>query len=222
MVTKELVYQEYEELCTKYKKLLPPQKLNNGWKIDGEFDVVDSDGYNWATYAITIEIPEGFPFELPILKETRGEIEPTPDWHNNNGICCLATNAIIYKELGTPISLLKWMNRFVHDYLANHVIKLKDNTYPNGEYPHGEEGMIVGYKEIFGLETESEVMNRLNLICKNVSLGRNEKCFCNSGKKYKRCFLLNPKEHYYNIPINVLNTEREQILKWLMKKGIIK
>lgn len=222
MATKELIYREFNELSTKYKKLLPPEKLDEGWKIDGEFDVVDADGHKWDTYGISILVPPGFPYDLPALLETSKKIEPTAEWHNSNGVCCLATNAIIYKELGTPISLLKWMNRFVHDYLANHVIKLRDNSYAKGEYPHGEEGMLVGYKEIFGLETESEVMNRLNLICRNVSLGRNEKCFCNSGKKYKRCFLLNPEEHYYNIPINVLNTERVQILKWLMKRGILK
>ncbi len=40
MVTKDLIYREFDEVCTKYKKLLPPEKLGDGWKIEGEFDVI--------------------------------------------------------------------------------------------------------------------------------------------------------------------------------------
>jgi hypothetical protein len=215
MVTKELIYSEYEALCTKYKKLLPPEKLNDGWKIEGEFDVVGADGYRWDTYGIRILIPPGFPYDLPILMETSKKIEPTLEFHNSKGFCCLATHAIIYNALGTPISLLKWMNRFVHDFLANHVIKIRDKSYAKGEYPHYEEGMIVGYKEIFGLATDAEVLQRLKLICGVVSIGRNTRCFCGNDKNYKRCFLLNPKGHYHNIPISVLNKERIEIDNYL-------
>ncbi len=222
MVSKELVYREFDELCTKYKKLLPPEKFGEWWKIEGEFDVVDADGHKWDTYGIKILIPPGFPYDLPALLETTKKIEPSAEWHNSNGVCCLATNAIIYKELGTPISLLKWMSRFVHDYLANHIIKVKDKSYAKGEYPHGEEGMLVGYKEIFGLNTDAEVMQRLQLICGVASLGRNEICFCNSGKKYKRCFLLSPMEHCHNIPISMLNSERIKIVNWLNRNRVIK
>jgi uncharacterized protein YecA (UPF0149 family) len=49
-------------------------------------------------------------------------------------------------------------------------------------------------------------------------MSRNEKCFCNSGKKYKRCFLINPNEHYFNIPIALLNIERNQIFNYLSKQ----
>lgn len=222
MVTKELIYREFDEVCSKYKKLLPPEKLNDDWKIEGEFDVVGADGYKWDTYGIRILIPPGFSYELPILMETSNKIEQTEEWHNSNGVCCLATNAKIYNELGTPISLLKWMNRFVHDYLANHVIKLHDKSYAKGEYPHGEEGMLIGYKEIFGLASDSEVVQRLKLICGVASLGRNELCFCGCGKKYKRCFLLNPSEHYHNIPLSLLNSERIQIVNWLQKNRAVK
>lgn len=222
MVTKELIFREFDEVCTKYKKLLPPKTFKDGWIIDGEFDVVGADGYKWDTYGIRIYIPPEFPYDLPALIETSEKIERTADWHNNYGICCLATNAIIYKELGTPISLLKWIDRFVHDYLANHVIKLKDKSYPKGEYPHGEEGMLVGYKEIFGLTSNAEVVQRLNLICGVTSLGRNAPCFCGCGKKYKRCFLINPKEHYHNIPISLLNKERVDIANWLLRNRAAK
>lgn len=223
MVTKELIYDEYDELCTKYKKLLPPMEVKSGWwKIDGEFDVIDADGHKWETYGISILVSPKFPYDLPCLIETSNKIEHSVEWHNDYGFCCLATKAIIYNDLGSPISLLKWMDRFVHDFLANHVVKVLDKNYPKGEYPHYEEGMIVGYKEIFGLNTDSEVMRRLKLLCGILSLGRNEMCFCGSGKKYKRCFLLKPQEHYNNIPVSVLNEERIQIANWLKKMSISK
>lgn len=217
MVTKELVFREFEELCGTYKKLLPPEVYGGGWKIDGEFDVMDADGHRWDTYEIRIVIPPGFPYELPKLIETSKKIGQTPDWHNSDGECCLATHAKIFNELGTPLSLLKWMDRFVHDYLASHVIRIREKIYPKGEYPHGEEGMVVGYKEIFNLDTDEEVLERLNFLCGTTSLGRNDRCFCQSGRKYKHCFLMNPMGHFANIPIELLNKERIKITDWLKK-----
>lgn len=217
MVAKELIFREFEELCTKYKKLLPPERLNDGWKIDGDFDVIDADGHRWDSYGIRIIIPAGFPYELPELVETSKKIEQSAGWHNSGGECCLATHAKIFNELGTPISLLKWMDRFVHDYLANHVIKIREKIYPKGEYPHGEEGMVVGYKEIFNLNTAEEVLERLNFLCGTTSLGRNDRCFCQSGRKYKHCFLKDPVGHFANIPVSLLNKERIQIALWIKK-----
>jgi len=211
---------EYIEVSTKYKKLFPPERQGDGWKICGYFDVYDADGYCWDTYGILIFIPLNFPYELPSLFETTGKIEKHEDWHNKNGLCCLSTNAIMFKELGSPISLLKWLDRFVHDFLANHVIKLRDKSYVNGEYSHGAKGIIEGYMDIFSLSTEEAVRSRLNLVSGTSRLMRNDLCFCDSGKKYKRCFELNPRSHCMGIPFSVIEADRLEVTEYLNKNRI--
>lgn len=215
MVSKQLIRDEYLQAAVKYKKLKPPVKQGNGWSIDGHFDVIDSEGHLWDTYGVKILLPEGFPYALPILIETTGKIEQHEDWHNVQGECCLATYAVMFKELGTPISLVRWLDRFVHDFLANHVIRLHDKEYPKGEYEHGTPGIIDGYKEIFGVNTEDEVLTRLRLLCGATKIGRNDPCFCNSGKKYKKCFLQNRDEHYLGIPLWLLTQEMSEIANYL-------
>ncbi len=214
MVPEQLIEDAYEEASAKYKKLLPPVKLGVGWRIDGFFDVIDSDGHVWDTYGIRILLPENFPYELPVLIETSGKIEQTAEWHNV-GFCCVATYAVMFRELGTPISLLKWLDRFVHDFLANHVIRLRDKEYPKGEYEHGTQGIIDGYKEVFGVDSEGEVLTRLRLLCGTTKIGRNDPCFCNSGKKYKKCFLQNRDEHCLGIPVWLLTRELAEIVDYL-------
>lgn len=218
MVSEQLIRDEYQRVAEKYKKLKPPERYGRGWKIDGLFDVVDSNGHVWDTYGIRILLPINFPYELPILIETSGKVERHEDWHNVDGACCLATYAMMYKELGVPISLVKWLDRFVHDFLANHVIRLKDGAYPKGEYAHGTEGILAGYKEIFELNTNEAVLNRLRLICGQSKIGRNDPCFCGSGKKYKKCFLQKKEEHYLGIPLSLLSTELAEISGYLRSK----
>lgn len=217
MVSEQLIRDEYLQAAGKYKKLKPPVKRGNGWSIDGHFDVVDSDGHVWDTYGIRILLPENFPYDLPVLIETSGKIERSADWHNV-GFCCVATYAVMFRELGTPISLLKWLDRFVHDFLANHVIRLCDNEYPKGEYEHGTQGIIDGYKEIFSLGSDEDVLLRLRQLCRLSKIGRNDPCFCNSGKKYKKCFLQYRDEHYLGIPLRLLTSELSEIADYLNPK----
>ncbi len=218
MVSEELIKREYIEISGKYKKLLPPQYIGNVWTICGYFDVIDSEGYCWDTYGIKILIPQNFPYELPILIETTGKIPSHEDWHNTNGICCLSTNAIMFKELGCPISITMWLDTFVHDFLANHVIKLHDENYAKGEFSHGTKGILEGYMEIFDVKSSEEVLQKLKLICCSSHLRRNEPCFCHSGKKYKLCFELSPENHLYmGIPFPVLERDRLEINQFLSK-----
>jgi hypothetical protein len=212
MVTEEVIRQEYNDLRSKYTKLLRPEKVGEGFVIKGSIDVIDADGGYWDTYDVSILIPAGYPLEIPILIETSKKIERHEDWHNRDGICCLSTNAKMYSVLGKNMTLFNWLEKFAHPFLANHVFRIKTGNYANNEFDHGTKGIIQGYCEIFNFTNEFEVIERLSLICGNKKIGRNDLCFCGVGKKYKKCFLINPKYHYLNIPYETLKKDLEEIM----------
>ena len=74
MVTKELILKEFIEASAKYRNLLPPERLGNGFLIKGSIDVIDDNDQYWDTYDVNIFIPELYPSELPILQETSKKI----------------------------------------------------------------------------------------------------------------------------------------------------
>lgn len=214
MVTEKLIHQEYNDAYAKYNKLLPPEKVGEGFVLKGSIDVVDVDGGYWDTYDVSILIPGGYPLELPILFETSKKIERHEDWHNRDGICCLSTNAKMFSVLGKNINLFNWLEKFAHPFLANHVFRIKTGYYANNEFDHGTEGIIQGYCEIFNVTSVIEVIERLKLICGIKKLGRNDLCFCGNGKKYKRCFLEDSSNHYFNIPFETIKKDLAEIIQY--------
>jgi hypothetical protein len=219
MVTEEYILKEFEIISTKYDKLQSPVKSETDWIISGEFDIIDSNGYCWETYGIKIILPAKYPYALPILIETSDKIEKHEDWHNIGGICCLSTEAIMFRELGLPISLLSWLDRFVFDFLANHVIKKREKEYAKGEFSHGTKGTVEGYYEIFNVSDPKTVFNKLKTLLDTTNLGRNDLCFCGSRIKFKKCYLQSPHTHtLHGVPISVLNHDYQEIAKHLKGK----
>ncbi len=218
MVTEEYILKEFEIISTKYDKLQLPVRSDTGWIISGEFDVIDPNGYCWDTYGIKIILPAKYPYALPILIETSNKIEHHEDWHNN-GICCLSTDAVMYRELGLPVSLLKWLDRFVYDFLANHFIKKREKEYAKGEFSHGTKGIVEGYYEIFKLSDTETVFKKIKTLLDSTNLGRNDLCFCGSKIKFKKCYLKSPNTHtLHGVPISVLSHDYQEIAKYLKGK----
>jgi AraC-like DNA-binding protein len=120
-------------------------------------------------------------------------------------------------EMAGNITLLNWLNKFAHPFLANHVFKLKTGNYANEEFDHGDAGIIQGYYKVFRTNDLSIILEKLKFITGTKSLGRNEPCFCSSGKKYKHCFLIYPKKHSPGIPISILESDLNQILSHIRK-----
>ncbi len=217
MVNENLISKEFEVVSKKYNKLFPPEKLDNNWVICGDYEVIDPKGYCWETYGIKILIPDMFPYELPKLIETSDKIKHHEDWHNTNGACCLSPDATIYREIGLPISLIKWLDTFVHDFLANHVIKIRENNYAKGEFSHGTKGIIEGYFEVFGTNDTKIINQKLKLLCSSIQLGRNTPCFCGSNIKFKNCYLKTPYTHtILGIPVSVIEKDYREISSYLL------
>lgn len=214
MVSKEVIFNQYELAIRKFPKLQLPILVNEEWVIEGSIDVIDLDGEYWDTFEVRITVPPSYPEKLFELEETSRRIPKTPDWHNNIK-CCLSTPAVMYSEMAGDPTLIKWLEKFAHPYLANSLYKIKTGRYANEEFEHGTPGIIQGYKKVFRTSNISVLIEQLEFIIGNKILERNLKCFCNSGKKYKKCFLLNENSHRFGIPISQLKSDLLEIKNYL-------
>jgi hypothetical protein len=206
MVSQELIIYEYVSLSSKFPRLHPPIFLSNQkiWKIAGSIDLIDDSCEFWNDYEIEIQIPQNYPEKPPVLIEISNKVPKNSDWHNR-GSCCVAPEALIYHKLEGKLTLISWMEEFVIPYFANHVYRRETNAYANGEYSHATPGIIEGYKNIFNIDDNTEVYKTLEHIYKYLDCERNDKCFCMSGKKFKKCYMLSPYSHQIEgIPIDII------------------
>ena len=203
----------------KFPKLRQLTLVDEVWVIDGSIDVIDDEGHCWDSFDVKITVPANYPDRLFELEETGGRIPKTPDWHNSNS-CCLSTTATMFYEMADDLTLVNWLKKFAHPFLANSLFKLKTGNYANDEFDHGTPGIVQGYFRILKTNQVSDVIERLRLITGSKTLERNAKCFCNNGKKYKRCFLVDPKNHHMGVPISKLKDDLAEILHYLPKGNV--
>jgi len=214
MGRKKIVIEHYNEVIQKYSKLNAPLQINGGWQIDGVIDVIDDEGGYWDSYDISIIIPSSYPDDLPFLIESGKKIERHEDWHMSpNGVCCLSTKAKMFYDLGGDITLLRWLDQFAHPFLANHVYRMKTKHYAHDEFSHGVPGIIEGWKKILNVHSTSEILQQLEYMAGNKTLPRNRKCYCKSGKLYKRCYLLQRSNHRLNISVDAIREDIRSIRK---------
>jgi len=211
MVREELINSQFEIAKQRFPKLHQPVRIGELWEISGAIDVIDDEGSLWDTYDIKITIPKNYPAEIFELQETGNKIKKDVGWHNGRS-CCVSTNATIFSTLGEDLSLLNWLVKFAHPFLANHIVKKETGAYAGGEFPHYIDGTIVGYEKLFDLQGALMVYNKLKILCSVLNLGRNNKCFCGSGLKFKKCYLHSPFTHKFSgIPYSLLQKDLEEI-----------
>ena len=212
MVSLNNIKKEFDILNAQYSSLDKLIETAYGFCISGSLSIVDINGWNWGIYQIEIWIPVTYPTDLPLLVETGNAIERDINWHiSKDGICCVGTLARQYRDMTDGISLIKWLKLFAIPYLANHCYKKEKNNYADGELAHGVEGIFQDNVSCFKLEDPKEIVLRINNILGFKQQSLNKPCFCDSGKKYKRCFLLNPHFHRLGIPIKVLKDDLKKL-----------
>jgi hypothetical protein len=110
------------------------------------------------------------------LYEVGGDIPCEEYFHKySDNSCCITAFIDEFFICKNSITVLQFVKEQVISYLANQWYRQITGKYKN-EYSHGDKGQIEGfYDYAFGE--------------KKNNLGRNDKCFCGSNKKYKKCCL---------------------------------
>lgn len=158
--------------------------------IVGTIDVSDLAGNFLEDFEVAILIPRAYPFGVPALWEISEKLPREAEDHvNSEGLCCvdMDTDLIVLSRRG--IRIAEFIREKVYPFLMGVLYKQAKGEYAAGEYLHGTEGRLQRYKEKLVAMDNLVVLKDLELYVAGVYPGRNEKCWCQSGKKFKSCHL---------------------------------
>jgi len=177
------------EVQEKYSGLSHVEDTNTYISIEGELDLLDREcGIIWDTYSIQIQVPYSFPYDLPKLYLLSKNIPWSYDRHIGiNGGCCIAPSIEQRLILSRQYSILDFIEKLVIPFFASQKMFSLGLGWANGEYEHFTLGLIEYYKQKIECYNMEQVIIALKVLCGKSKYKRNEKCFCNSGKKYKKC-----------------------------------
>ncbi len=140
-------------------------------------------------FRVRVEFPNSYPNREPRIYETAGRFPRDPDRHMlPDGLCCLWLRPESKWDAKDPDSLL----RFLDEAILFFERQLIHEIYPDEPWPGGERGHgLLGYAEYVAelLEDEQLLSALTPVLTGVVSVGRNVRCPCGSGTKYKRCCL---------------------------------
>jgi hypothetical protein len=139
---------------------------------------------------VRIEFPFDYPYGEPLAFDAAGLFEHTFDRHfsTDNGRCCLWLPPKSRWNPYDPDALLTFLDEVVVFFDRQLVYDATGRTaWPGGEYGHRIDGWEEWIAEEIG---DNQVLQAFIPILKSdEKLGRNEKCRCGSGIKFKRCHL---------------------------------
>lgn len=157
--------------------------------LKGILDIPDDEGIVAGSFSVEIHPTSDFPYAFPILYEVGGEIPCEADWHKySDGSCCLTVRAKEKLMCKNGINLVWFVQNIAVPYFANQLYKKQTGKYLQ-EYSHGGEGIWEFYAELFHSRDYKVWRRCLENSFGNSKFERNGECYCNSGKKYKKCHL---------------------------------
>ena len=172
---------------------IPPefQKLKI-YTIDGEsylagdLDIIDSNGFIWATFSVEIKGSANYPKMFPKIFEVGNAFPKILDWHVyefQDKSCCIdvpESEMIICKS---GLNIFDYLKGFAIPYFANQEFRKREGYYLYGEYSHG----ILGKVEYFQQKINAKSKPELILMLRHVVSGYNpdRRAFCPFCKKVK-------------------------------------
>lgn len=144
-------------------------------------------------YDITMEVPEEFPRQLPLVFEHGGRI-PKSFHKLREGALCLGSDFRQFAVLVKRPTLLGFVEGCVIPYLYGFSYFIKHGTMPLGELDHGFKGLIDDYRRAFRVRTTAACLDMLRLLGMKKRIANKHPCPCGSGRRLGRCHnrVLNP------------------------------
>lgn len=163
--------------------------VNEESYLKGILDIPNDEGTVAGSFLVEIHPSKGFPYAFPILYEVGGEIPCEADWHKySDNSCCLTVPAEEKLMCKNGITLGWFVQNAAIPYFANQLHKKRTGRYLQ-EYSHGSAGIKEFYDKIFHSSDINIWRECLKSAFGNSKYERNALCYCNSGKKYKKCHL---------------------------------
>lgn len=215
-ITMVAINEEFTKQIETFNKEYPnfQKKTESGCSyLKGILDIPDDNGNIACSFSIEIYPSKDFPFAFPVIYEVGGEIPCEADWHKYpDNSCCLTVPAKEKLICRNGITLVWFVQNIAIPYFANQIYKKQEGKYLQ-EYSHGTKGIREFYAELFQSSDYKVWRHCLENSFGSTKFERNGSCYCNSGKKYKKCHL--PIEN------EVRSIGKEQIVVDFKNMGLI-
>ena len=89
--------------------------------------------------------------------------------------------------LGRNYTLVDYVDKLVVPFFASQKLIVLGQGKGIGEYSHFGSGIIEYYQDKFNTSDIEIILKSLYVLANKETCNRNQKCFCGSGIKFKRC-----------------------------------
>ena len=178
---------QIRELLAHYVGLKIVQSGSDEIVICGEIHIYrTAKGYTLnRSFQIELKIPLNSE-HLPSVLDIEGSIDDTYPHRYQSGELCIETDTAIRLRFSDGFNLVMWMEEYVEPYFFSYAYYMRYGVFPFGERPHGLEGILNTYMDLFN-ESDMKKVASLLRYCGDEKYRGHIDCPCGSGKKLRNC-----------------------------------
>ena len=180
---------EISEVLSKYHCFSRKVDDSGSPYLKGILDIPNDIGNIVGSFSVEIYPTEKFPYRFPKLFEVGNDIPREADWHKySDNSCCLTVEPDEILKCKNGMSIIPFIDTIAIPYFANQLYRIRTGGYLN-EYSHGEQGYIEFFTDLIKTKNQIQWCDYVKFAfgIEKKDIGRNEKCFCGSGMKFKNC-----------------------------------
>lgn len=178
---------QVQSLLEQYSDLIIIEEDEHCILLSGKIPIYRSacDFILQKQYDIGIVVPKA-ENALPTAIDKGNSIANSYPHKYTDGSLCLETDSCIRYRFIDGMNLVEWVDEFVEPYFFSYEFFCRFGKYPFGERPHGFEGLIHTYQELW-LENDPIITCGLLRYAAEEAYRGHAPCPCNSGKKLRQC-----------------------------------
>jgi len=165
-------------------------KVNDFRRFSGNFYLTNLDGEFIESFEIRILLPNAYPNGFPIVFAVDDKIEKTEDYHiSKDGVICVEHTYVANKLASAGVRLYDFIYYYLPKYFSWVLLKQNGFTENLQEWAHQSKGTLQMYETLLNTSEKETIKRFLEKYLKTVKVLRNDKCYCGSGEKIKKCHL---------------------------------
>lgn len=204
-----------ERMKSDVEKAFPSLRfVESGEKVQakGSFPLSEA-GIVLDQYQIEIDLPNDYPYSLPIVRETGGRIPRSVDRHvSKDGTLCVGLPDALWMDGTGTDSFLRFLEGPLRTFLLGNSLVEHGDPWPFGEWGHERSGVFQYYSELFATDDSKVVITLLDSAYR-ANLKGHLPCPCKSGKNFRRCHSPRVREIQEKVPRAVLERSLYLLLK---------
>lgn len=153
-------------------------------EVAGRFPIRSPDGKTLDEYDVKIELPEGYPHTLPIVRETGGRIPREKEFHvDANGVACVLMPEDRWRCFPVDAPFIEYLRGPLYNFFLGQSLVALGESWPFGEWPHENKGVYAFYSQLLGVTSVDIIIRFVTVLANRPIAG----CPCGSGGRLKDC-----------------------------------